>query len=289
MLKIFATFTFFLAVMGGSVFGNEEPKKVPDPSFSKVLAKTIIEFGSADEVSLFDAHISYQGAEADRLREMYERWGQEEIESYFNDYFEEHFGTLETTAPLEIKDDLAKNVFHIKVKYLLHGLWNPDSEDDEVYFFNLFPVHIAEVLDFKVDPLRKTPLSLDHPTHLVEHITLVNREEEWDAVEEEKAYDTEEVAFRYEERSDGNRLRLKYEYKTKKDQIPADRLGEFTQILQEIEGLFFISINTTMNVLDSVWELLENDNFLLLGVLTICYGWIIFMLSRRKKNLGGKL
>ena len=108
-------------------------------------------------------------------------------------------------------------------------------------------------------------------------------------MEEEKAYDTEEVAFRFGETSDGSRLRLKYEYRTKKDHIPADHLGEFSQILQEIEGLFFISINSTMDAFDSVWELFEHDNFLLLGILTICYGWIVFMLTRRKRKLGGKL
>ena len=157
MLKIFAAFTFCLAAFSGFVFGNEDPQKVPDRSFSKVLAKTIIEFGSPDEVSIFDTRISYQGGEADRLREMFERWGLQEIESYFDEYFEEHFGMLEKAGPLEVKDDPAKNTFHIKAKYHLHGLWNPDPEEEGVYFFNLFPVHISEVLDFKVDPLRQPP------------------------------------------------------------------------------------------------------------------------------------
>lgn len=271
--------------LSAAIYASENPLIIPDLSFSKVVARTTIELNSPGKASQFDTHISYEGAEADRLRELYEQWGADELEHYFNDYFEEHFGKLEKVADLEVRDDLAKNAFHVKGSYLLHDLWNHDP-DEQIYYFNLFPAHIVELINFNIDPLRETPLSLDHPTHVVERITLINKDEEWPEMKSQQKFDGEEVIFRYAEKSDGNTLQLRYEFQTKKDHVPADRVIDYHELLKEVENLFIFSIRTTADDV-SFREMLENDNYIVLGSLTICYAWIIAMLCRKKKRIGG--
>lgn len=253
---------------------------------SKILAKTTIEVGSPGDPSMFETKICYLGSEADRLRGIYRNWGHKEVEKYFDDYFAEHYGLLEKTAPLVVKDDQAKNAFSFKFGYVFHDIWKEDHQDQH-YYFTVFPKHIFESIDFTINPLRQSPLSLDHPTHVLEHITIVNKDDEWIAEPFHKEFENDDIAFNYQKKQEAKNLQLKYEWKTKNDHVPVGRLVEHRKLLQGIEDLIFLTITVPKSADDYGW-LFENDNYPLLGALTILYAWMIVMLVKKKKITGDK-
>jgi hypothetical protein len=250
---------------------------------SQIFAETTYTFGSPGEHTLFETKISYRGREADRMRGIYRRYTLKDIEKSYEDYFAEQFGTLKKINPPEVSDDRQLNTFSVAFSYALQDIWKEDV-DSELHYFNVFPKHILESLDLNVNPMRSSPFAINHPSHVVEHITLIDTVDEWAKTNLQKSYDSEEIYFLYEKKSDANALHLIYTLMTKKDHVPVDHIGEHRKLLQNIEDQIFMTIRIPMDgSLDGEWGF-EKENYAVLGGLAICYGWLITMLTRKRRK-----
>lgn len=257
--------------------------EMPRRSLSQIFAKTIYTFASPGDATLFETKISYRGGDADRMRGVYRLYSLKEIEKYYDDYFAEHFGALKKITSLKIADDQSTNTFDVELNYAFQDFWKEDVESQQ-HYFNVFPKHIVELMDFNVNPMRQSPLAIDHPNHIVEHITLVNTVNEWTKVNLQKSFDSDEITFLYEEKSDAHALHLIYALMTKKDHVPVEHIGEHRKILKGIEDHAFMTIRIPVNgSLDSEWGF-EKENYAVLGGLAICYAWLIVMLTRKRKK-----
>ncbi len=265
-----------------------EPKStgladMPRRSLSQIFAKTTYTFGSPGDTTLFETQISYRGGDADRMRGVYRRHSLKEIEKHYDDYFAENFGALKKITSLEVADDQSTNTLNVQLSYAFQDIWKEDVES-QLHFVNLFPQHIVGSMDVNINPMRQSPLSIDHPTHIVEHIILVDTIKEWTKANLQKSFDSDGITFLYEEKSDGHSLHLIYALMTKKDHVPVEHIGEHRKILKGIEDHTFVTIRAPMNgSLDSEWGF-EKENYAVLGGLAICYAWLIVMLTRKRRK-----
>ena len=233
--------------------------------------------------------MTYFGKEAERLRGIYRQFSQQEIEKFYDDAVGERFGPFEKITSIQIHDDVTKNAFSLKSGYRLDEFWKENEEEQHDYF-TVFPQYLMDSLDFAINPSREAPLALDHPAHIVEYTTIIDTESDWDQEPLKKKLESDDLAFHYTKKSEGNTLTLRYEFHTKQDHVPVERLGEHRKHMQSIEDLLFTTITFSRGNSDEIWaELFANDNYILLGSLTICYAWVIYMLVRKTKKEGNNI
>lgn len=251
-------------------------------SSSYTSARTIFKLSLPNDISSMETKITYSNAEAEKMRQFYQQMGKEELEKYFDDYFTAYYGLLEKKGFLEIDDDAKKNIFSIKANYILKEFWQKNLEE-QAYYFTIFPKHILEAIDFNINPLSSFPLPLNHPVQISEHITFINENEEWPVTQFQKNFSSNEMNLSYANESEGKELHFIYLYMTKKDHVPLGHLGKHRKFVIDLQDHLITVMGIPMESMQKTVGF-KNENDFLLGILTVCYGWLIFMLTKKGKK-----
>jgi hypothetical protein len=91
------------------------------------------------------------------------------------------------------------------------------------------------------------------------------------------------MSVSYANQSEGKKLHFIYLYMTKMDHVPIGRLGEHRKFVTELEDHLITAIGIPIESMQEILGL-KNENYLLLGILTIFYGWLFVMLTRKGKK-----
>ena len=200
---------------------------------------TVFEVSHTKAPSKITIERLYIGYEADSMRNFYKQKGIKVIEKQFSDYFAGKYGELVISEPFDLQDDLQKNQISIKMSYDLLNMWHFEDENF-IKFFNCSFSDIGAALDFNIDPKRKIPLHLDYPCHIIECISVINKEKDWNLQPSQTQFKSDEIAFQSDVKVKGRDLVMTSELKFLENHVPLKSIVKHQKFLKDVEHVIFL-------------------------------------------------
>lgn len=113
----------------------------------------------------------YSSQEADRVRSFIAATNLSEIQTRFGKYTLKYYPHLHTVKPLEIQDDLAKNILTIKEYYEINQLWTYNKNKDETEA-DIIAFIINDYLKKIEDQEGSRRVEVDYPLNVEDRIIL---------------------------------------------------------------------------------------------------------------------
>lgn len=211
-----------------------------------------------------------EGVRADRLREELSGTSRPEIEKSYLDYYARSFPKIAVAKPLEIRDDLARNILVTHEEYRIDDFWSHDPK--EGYRVSLYPQEIRNALLEPSAPARAAPLGLRYPDRVMLE-TEVHLPEDWS--HEPSQLRLQNSGFRYAHRSRyaGRVLTLHYEYEALADAVPAYDYGRYRRDVRRVLDSLGFDLTRPVSVAPAPRSALQNVSWpvvatalLLLGI-----------------------
>ena len=138
---------------------------------------------------------------------------------------------IKMSAPIAIEDDGQKNRVQTTESYTIDKPWTR-SDVDGTYSCQFYPASIAALMKPPVDKNRKLPLGISFPQHQILR-TEVTLPGAWLFQTDSKSISDPAFAFRKDIRSAGDKLVMEYEYQSLTDSVPAGRVGQYLERLDQ--------------------------------------------------------
>ena len=172
------------------------------------------------------------GSDADVLREQFATTGRDEIQKSYQDFYSRSYPQIAIAQPIQFADDEQQNRVEMTEFYTIENMWTR-SADDKRFWCEFSPHTITSLLYQKPrDKDRAMPLALDFPEHRIFHaeVTLPSA---WPADKRNKTISDPAFFFQRQVTVSGRMLVMDAEYRTYADSIPADRVKDYLQQLDE--------------------------------------------------------
>ena len=173
----------------------------------------------------------YSGKYADNIRDDFKNNSRYEMLKKYKKYYSSFFDAIEGDSILYL-DDEASGLTTIIEYYTIKDFW---KEKDGKTKASLQPFLIDGLLKKPESGDRKAPYSLSFPVNYNEEIE-INLPENWDVYNSSDVIEIPSTVFKYDYSSSGNKVTLKYEYKTLKDFIGANELREYLTAYNKIDN-----------------------------------------------------
>jgi len=229
----------------------------------------------------------FKGLEANKIRSAYKEQGVKELEKSWKKFYSSRFGNLQIEIPFQLQDDTENNEIVVECSFAAPDLWSIDQEE-KLKTFEYSASDIARVVEFRLDPMRNTPFSLDYPCHIIEDIYFQNDQEKWSSSDWKKEFQTDEVAFFYERKVEdtGHCLHARYEILHKKDHVPVESIESYRHFAKQIEKLIYRQIEIPTE-LDEPMKVEERSSWLstlIITVITLILWWLFYLLLQSPKK-----
>ena len=206
------------------------PNRSADQSLTSV--SEYFQLHGRDEAAALKVVTVATGGDADALREQFATTGRDEIQKSYQDFYSRYYPQIETAQPIQFADDQQQDRVETTEFYTIPKIWTR-SADDKRYWCEFSPHTITSLLYQKPrDKDRTMPLALDYPEHRIFHaeVTLPGV---WPADKRNKTISDPAFFFQRQVAVSGRKLVLDAEYRTFADSIPADRVKDYLQQLDE--------------------------------------------------------
>lgn len=192
-------------------------------AFTEVSEKFEIP-ASDDEPVTFSVRTRYKGYEAIRKLWQLERDGRSGVADDYEAYYQGNFAGLKLKDELVIENDETSGVLTIDEFYEIGPFWTQDENKLEADFY------AADIRNavFKPDELQRSgPLWFEYPNHIRSSIDLVFEEDDWSFNPESFTDDNDFFFFTFDVSVKEKQLTLSYEFRSKTDHIPQDRIDDY--------------------------------------------------------------
>jgi hypothetical protein len=170
-----------------------------------------------------------RGRDADSLRAFFATTKRVDIDKRYTHFYSDQYPEIRLTAPVEVQDDEAQDVFQTTENYTLGHAWTW-SDQAARYRVDFYPTELADMLRKPVDTDRTMPLAVGYPRHAI-YRTEVTLPEEWPADAVTKNIQDPAFTFHKSIRCGGNRLVMQYEYQSLSDAVTADAAAGYLRDL----------------------------------------------------------
>jgi hypothetical protein len=172
------------------------------------------------------------GGDADVLRRQFATVGRDKIQKGCQDFYSRYYPQIKFAQPIEFADDEQQNRVQMTEFYTIEKMWTW-SADDKRFWCEFSPHTITSLLYQKPrDKDRSMPLALEFPEHRVFRAE-VSLPGVWPADNRNKTISDPAFFFQQHLTVSGRMLVLEAEYRTFADSIPADRVKDYLQQLDE--------------------------------------------------------
>ncbi|HMN44408.1 MAG TPA: DUF3857 domain-containing protein [Povalibacter sp.] len=175
---------------------------------------------------------TYSGAAADRMRRRLASRNLEEVGRDYLNYYKEELPTISAAGAVRVEDDRYNNRLVVKESYELDPAFTRNEGDDRHYFE--FSAHVIRGAARAPKTLvRKFPLQLDHPTHVV-YRAEIRLPEPWNIETFDKAIAGPGFDYRSSVRYRQQTITTEYEFRTLATHIAAADVQEYSRKLEAV-------------------------------------------------------
>ena len=181
----------------------------------------------------------YKGADADEIRYTFATTSEKKIQENYLDFYKESYLKIDTVGTIQMKDNFDLNEIIVYEKYKIKDFW---KIADTLQKNNINAEVAAYNINMKLNGYgknfsnRKAPLYLEFPLHLSHSIT-VKLPTDWGVICTDKRVDNECFSFNYTSSYSDRTLELSYDYKTKKNFVPATFASAFIADIEKASSV----------------------------------------------------
>jgi hypothetical protein len=226
--------------------GAESLTEVRDRDHGRTLIEERYEAGDDREPVLFRVRTTFEGSDADAVREYLAEQSREDVLHAYRDYYAALWGEIEAVRPVEVVDDPERNVLVTEERYRIADFWSApaDGRGREAEVWSLL---LDDELGVPGAVQRDSPLAVSHPVRM-EQRTEVLLPEGW-APEIEDVH-VRDPAFRFDytarNRPDGV-FEVVHVYETLADSVAAERVPEYRAAVERARGTLGLTFTTTVS------------------------------------------
>jgi hypothetical protein len=172
-----------------------------------------------------------EGRDADSLRRLFGATKRSDLEKDYTHCYTDLYPGIKMSSPIIIEDDELQNRVRTTEFYTIDDIWTQPAKGGK-YRCSFYPSAIAALLRKPVDTVRRLPLGIRFPQHLVLR-TEVSLPEAWAPDTDKKTIVDPAFNYRKDLRCTGNKLVLEYEYQSLADSVSPERVGQYLQRLNQ--------------------------------------------------------
>lgn len=184
------------------------------------------------EDALMTTEVRLTGLIADQYRPSLSSLAPSERSKGWFNYIALFYRGLEETKPPVVEDDAANNTIVIRAEYKIPNFVGRDASRT---FVGVYGYPLRTLIGPEVSRRRRWPLALPSDRH-VRHRIEVDLPFDVDTGEFPEAILAEGLEYRIERGTSGRRLVVQHDLRVVQDAVPADRMNQFCDNLQEILG-----------------------------------------------------
>ena len=216
----------------------------------------------------------YYGYKADEMRGFLARTSKKEYEKTLLNYVSQLYPGAQADS-LTIFDNETENMITVTEYYLIDDFWTI-SDDSLTIAVPVQPVIIPDYIYIPASIVRTMPIGIYHPTTIIENISVVLPDENWDIADETKEIENDAIRFHFQSSYDNNEMSLRYEYSTLSDVVDAKNTTRYIKDIKEIND--YLQYEFTQN---SQWgSEPQTLNWMLLMLTTIFIGMSVFGVAK---------
>jgi uncharacterized membrane protein YhaH (DUF805 family) len=157
-----------------------------------------------------------------------------ELQKDYLNYYAGSFPEIETVGGLNVSDDIKKNEIIITETYKVSHIFVEDKEEG-THTLSVQPDELMEYLRQPSVKHRKQPLAIAHPVH-DRHSTVIKFPDDYfsSAETDNESYSTSNIRLEMRYMYQKKALFLDYEYWSKTDHIPVNKVTDYLQTLKRI-------------------------------------------------------
>jgi len=179
---------------------------------------------SIEEATLYSVESKYLGDKAQQQRGRIERDGKKKLTQDFKVFYQRTYPKLTSTAPIDISTDTISGVLTLTENYSINEFWTKGDVDYESDFY---PSNIRNAVYKPKQQKRNVPLWFDYPNNIINKTTITFKESGWHFGNETFVEDNDFFFFERKVNFADDTLSLTYEYRSKTDHIPANKIDNY--------------------------------------------------------------
>jgi len=166
----------------------------------------------------------YLGDEAQTKHGQIERDGKKKLTQDYKVFYQGTYPKLTSTAPIEILTDPVSGVLQLTESYSINEFW---TKGDVNYESDFYPSNIRNAVYKPKQKTRKAPLWFGFPNNIINKTTVIFKEKNWKFDNDSFVEDNDFFYFKRNVAFVDNTLSLTYEYRSKTDHIPANKIDNY--------------------------------------------------------------
>ncbi len=192
-------------------------------SSTKIIEKYSIPNNVKEPVTL-SVVSQYFGNLAHQKYSQIERDGKKKLSKDYELYYQKIYPEAIAFPDLKINTNHDTGVLEITEKYKINKFWSPGNSDYEVEFY---PSDIRGAVYKPKQIKRSSPLWFRFPNNITVQVEVSFDQDGWNFKEQNHRQDNEFFYYKSHVKFSDNKLVLNYEYRSKTDHIPANKITEY--------------------------------------------------------------
>ena len=220
---------YFPAYRRGLVIDSDiaELDVLPDPESPGTSEIHTLDLAAIGGEAMMEVRTLYTGSDADIQRSYFAQNSLEAIQKTFKDYYANLYPDIVVWDDIEFTDNRSSNTFIVEEKYKIPTFWNPLPGKENQIYAQIQPLALTNLFDVpKNIQQRKSPYYLSYPVEY-NHTIHVNLPEEFNVAGVDNVIENDLYLYEYSVSNRGKSVTKSTHYKTKADQVPADRIGQY--------------------------------------------------------------
>lgn len=205
---------------------------------SKINILERFESKNFDSAAFLHVETTYYGNNADDIRFTIQSNSKKQIQESYLEFYRNIYSKIDTLGDLEFSDDTVYNKVTVLENYKINDFW---QSDDSLKHNTVRTEISAYDIDNKISVyqkkyrIRRDPLKLENPLHLV-HSIILELPTSWSVTPAGENISNDFFEFHYRSWYRKNIISLEYEFLTKKDFVPASQSNNFIRDIQRVKN-----------------------------------------------------
>jgi hypothetical protein len=239
--------------------------------------------------STFEVKTIYSGGAADAIRASFAEISNKQLDDNYLEFYAKEFEGIKMEHPVEQNDDTLKNEITVNESYSIPHLWHRNEKGKQS--FEVFAKSIFEVIPDPSENLTNTPIGISFP-RTIRYVMELNMPDDWAFNIESLHVKNNSYQFDFTPLVNGSHITLAYDFKTLKDNIPAEEVSQYKSDYKEISDKLQFELYKTDEQTNKVSS---NNTTAKIANWTIIWFTFIFMalyislltkLNKRKEEVG---
>lgn len=238
----------------------------------RIAVRTEIEASNRASDASMKVATTYSFGAADSIRAGFAESGRDEMEKGNLNFYAPAYPSIRSDAPLEVRDDEARNEILTTERYVIPSFWNPADENGWI-LGTVEAREIAALVSIPAVTGRTMPLGISHPTNWDLQITARLGEDCSELSPVHENIETDGLRFSCDIVPTRSTLELHYTFESRRDSVRPEKALEHVEALDRIYETTSYSVQMPVQATEPGWR--PNWTVLIFAVMSLLVATVV--------------